>query len=220
MRVTHISDTHGAFPNLKNNNDIIIHSGDIFPDPPRLFDKQTNALWQENWIIQNLGALKNYFKNTPLYFIGGNHDYVDANKTEELFRSAGINATNIEDKIVSINNLNMYGFPWIKKINNRFNYELNNNAMKLACDDLKEKLESTHVDIIVAHGAMKDGLSNEGYCDYGNEYLNDMFMSMNKDMIPQYMFVGHLHTANGIKFRHDLNMLIVNSATTINSIEI
>lgn len=220
MKVVHISDTHGQFKAIPKFTDLVIHSGDILPDAPTRMNFNGYALWQENWLKNNLGVLKSWVESTPIIFIGGNHDYMKASKIEEMFLNEGINAQNAEDKIVSFNGLNIYGFPWVKAINGSFNYELNNQGMKLKCNELKTILESNYIDILVAHGAMTGGLSNEGFCDYGNNFLEDSLMSTKKENVPSYMFVGHLHNAKGIKYRNDLEMLIVNSATTMHIIDI
>lgn len=220
MKIAHISDTHGKFIKIPRFVDAIVHSGDICPDPPVYMDFNSTALWQENWLNERVAVLREWSNDLPLYFIQGNHDYMKSSKTEEILRSNNINAFNIEEKIYSIGGMSIYGFPWVKRINGMFNYELNNVNMKSKCQELKTFLENQNINILVAHGPMTNGLSNEGFADYGNNFLEDAINATNKDNLPSYMFVGHCHGANGIKFREDLQMLIVNSATTLNVIDI
>ena len=47
MKICHISDTHGTFPNLHGNFDIIVHSGDLFPNSYNLPNKQKEAEYQK-----------------------------------------------------------------------------------------------------------------------------------------------------------------------------
>lgn len=218
MRIAHISDTHGTFPKIPQFTDMIIHSGDIFPDSPRFMGKDIEAEWQKDWVKTRIPALREIFNNKPFLFILGNHDYLDANWFENILKENGINAVNLEDKTYSLNSINFYGFPWIKQINGRFNYELRDPAMKIKCDELKENLTKTYHDILVAHGPMTGGLSAEGYTDYGNKRLEDTMLSLG-DYSPQLMLVGHCHMAKGIKYRSDIKTMIVNSATTIHSID-
>lgn len=220
MRIIHVSDTHGNFPTIPSFSDIVVHSGDIFPDSPRFISHSDSALWQRNWIIQNINKIKLWIKDLPFYFILGNHDYIGSIEVENILKSAGIKAFSLEQDIKNINGINIYGFPCVNYINGMFNYELSTRAMQIKCGELKEKLESQYIDILVCHGPMTNGLSNEGFADYGNAILEQYIMSMDKNYIPSHMLVGHCHNAKGIKFRQDLNMLIVNSATTLNSIDV
>lgn len=219
MRISHVSDTHGNFPQIPHFSDAIIHSGDILPDPPIFTSHKDAALWQESWLNQNINKIKLWAKNLPFYFIPGNHDYMDFKKIESILKENGIKAFSLDEE-KTINGINIYGFPWVNYINGMFNYELSTRAMQIKCAELKEKLESKYIDILVCHGPMTNGLSNEGFADYGNSILEQYILSLDKNYIPSHMLVGHCHNANGIKFRNDLNMIIVNSATTLHSIDI
>lgn len=220
MIINHFSDSHGGNLNVDRKCDIVVHSGDFLPDPPFLSSKENAAHWQANWLDNKAKEYKLYINNKPFIFCSGNHDYLNGEQVEEILRKNNINATCINDKIFDFNGLKFYGFPWIKYINGYFNYELSDNGMNIKCNELKEAFSNSYINVLVAHGPMTNGLCVEGTKDYGNKVLEDTLLSLNKEYVPDTMLVGHIHLSKGIKFRYDLNMLIVNSATTNHIIEI
>lgn len=220
MLINHFSDSHGGNLNVFGKADIVVHSGDFLPDPPFFATKESAAQWQSNWLNNKAKEYKLYINNKPFIFCSGNHDYLDGEEVELILRNYNINATCINDKHFTFNDIKFYGFPWIKYINGYFNYELSDNGMNIKCDELKEALSNSYTNVLVAHGPMTNGLCVEGTKDYGNKILEDALLSLDKESVPDTMLVGHIHLAKGIKFRYDLNMLIVNSATTSHIIEI
>lgn len=219
MRICHLSDTHGKFPLLKGNYDIVVHSGDWLPDfkvSPHLY-----AEAQEAWIKVNIGEIKSWIKSAPFLFCQGNHDFANPNRVEQILRQAGINAFNLENKIVSINDYKFYGFPYVPSINGTFNYECDEQEMFHQVDELTSIMNQTYIDVLVAHCPIYGVLSTCSYAsqNWGNKELETMFQSkLDQNLRPQAVLCGHIHSASGIQLYKD--MLVSNAATTQNIVVI
>jgi len=220
MRICHVSDTHGHIFQPNRFCNIVVHSGDMLPDPPYFSSHLSAAIWQKDWLNNKAKDIKLNINKLPFIFVNGNHDYLSGEEIEEVLVSNKIKATCINDKLFSFEGLNFYGFPWVKHINGLFSYELSDNSMNIKCLELKDVLSNNYINVLVAHGPMKDGLSIEGSLEYGNEKLKDTIFSLQNQNIPDYMLVGHIHLAKGIKYINSINMLVVNSATTIHYLEV
>jgi len=220
LRVIHISDTHGKFPKLFGKFSCVIHSGDFFPDFFCSGNKTQMMAHQLDWLNQNLENIKIWLQGTPLLFIMGNHDWIHPGLVEQTLNADGIKAINLHDKIVSHQEVNFYGFPYVPTINGSFNYERAIPEMTMEADKMIQVLQSTYVDVIVAHAPLYQVLD----LTHGNSHVGNSIMStaldykLNTDIIPMYYFCGHIHESHGISIRN--GMLISNSATSQNIIEI
>lgn len=223
MRAMVISDTHGNFPEhivLLNRFDAVVHCGDFFPDTIYFGDPGLIAKVQLNWLEKNLDKLKNVLSGRPYIYTLGNHDFVPSHKVEEMLKSVGIKAFDCEDKIVTVDNVNFYGFPYVPSINGMFNYECEVPEMNRHIDIMAEKLNKTYVEVIVAHAPMYQCLDYEGTGkSYGNQSMNNFFdYKIAKEMTPAYYLSGHIHRSAGISIRNGVG--IVNAATTQIIVEI
>jgi Icc-related predicted phosphoesterase len=119
MKIQHISDTHGSIPILEG--DIVIHSGDMYPN-----------------ICNNEEKQKNWFNGVkidrPFFFCHGNHDYYMPE-----------NVIDITNKQVEYKGISIYGFPYVPYIDGDWNYELSISEMKEAVREIPK------VDILVSH---------------------------------------------------------------------
>lgn len=223
MRILHISDTHGQFPQLFGNFDIVVHSGDFFPDPPNLLNrnKTNNMVWQLDWLKNNVYQIKSWLKDTQLLFTLGNHDFIHASLMEDVLNSSTIKATSLHEEIISYNDYNFYGFPWIPEIgDNIFNYEVSIPEMQHHVDEMVKNLNTTYVDVVVAHAPLY------GYLDltYGNERIGSTVIAnafnykLDHNMMPAAYLHGHVHENFGISSLN--SMIISNAARTMQVIEI
>jgi len=213
MRILHISDTHSKFPELKGNFDVVVHSGDWLPDYAVNIDQY--AINQETWVYTKAAEIKKWLNGKPFFLSQGNHDFANPNAVEYILRSEGIEAYNIENKIVSYQGTNFYGFPYVPTINGEFNYEKDEQEMFLATDELAETLNKTYIDVLVAHCPIYGVLSTSSFSleNYGNQDMKRIFeYKVSKDMIPSAYLCGHLHSCYGIKNYY--GMLVSNAACT------
>jgi Icc-related predicted phosphoesterase len=221
LRILHISDTHGGFPKMMGSYDVVVHSGDFFPDFFTLSGNKTQMMaCQLDWLTQNIRNIKIWLQDTPLLFILGNHDWLHPELMEQTLCSGGIKAISLHDKIVTHQGVNFYGFPYVPSINGEFNYEREVPEMTVEVDKMVQKLQSTYVDVIVAHAPLYRVLD----LTHGNTAIGSSVIStaldykLNKDMTPATYLCGHCHEANGITVRN--GMLISNAARTYHVIEV
>lgn len=220
MKIAHVSDLHGNLLPIPYQANIIINSGDWLPDCGSLWSKQNvKSERQKEYFYKNIEKIVPWIKGKPYYFINGNHDFIDSEELERILRTNGISAYSLEDKIVSHENMTMYGFPWVPYINGSFNYELVPLDMEKKVKELMEVLENNVIDVLVLHCPIKNELSSEGFEDYGNNLLENHIKNLDKAKVPGLILCGHLHEAKGIKYSNILESLVVNSATTCNIIE-
>ncbi|MCZ2224435.1 MAG: metallophosphoesterase [Chitinophagales bacterium] len=227
MRICHISDLHGEWFDIPSNCDIVVNSGDWLINTRYWYNKVLEAEYQKQYLLSNINKFKSSLNDRPYFFILGNHDFVAANEVEEILNKNGIKAFNLENKLVTYNQINFYGFPWIPYINGKFNFELREDEMSAKVDELITKINENTIDVLVLHCPIKGELSLEVFnvgqnqytsTDYGNKILADKLDAV-VERLPDLCLVGHLHYANGIKYSNRYKMLIVNSATTLNIID-
>jgi len=229
MRILHTSDTHGLpAPITHKCIDVIVHSGDLFPDPPleNGHRHENIQLWQQDWFKANIEGFKSWSFGRPLLFCLGNHDHICGEWLEKELRSIGIDATCLNDKLVSFGGLNWYGLPYVEYINGWHAYELNDDEMKDKVDAMVNTINaSTGIDVLGAHQPPMRILD----CDlrnmlhWGNQRLNDaLFKDIEEGKEPSAVLVGHCHSSRGIRMigKNDRTILFSNAATTQHVVEI
>lgn len=223
MRLCHVSDTHGGFPRLHGRYDAVIHTGDFFTNSHfvALGDKVAEANFQLKWLKANVGEMKLQLQGHPYFFILGNHDFVDSREVEDVLVSSGIKAVDMTDKIVSYQNVNFYGFPYVPAIGgNRWNYEREVPEMQIDVDRMVTALNDTYVDVLACHAPIYKCLD----LSYGNEILgstviaNGLDYKVKKEMLPAFYLHGHIHESHGLTMRN--GMLVSNAAVTYQILEI
>lgn len=220
LRILHISDTHGKFPQLVGRFDVVVHTGDFFPNSVAVYsgNKTAEMLFQEEWLERQATNVKNWLRGYPFFFVLGNHDFILPHRMEELLNLYGIKTQSLHEKVVSHENINFYGFPYVPYINGMWNYECDHDEMKDNLEKLVDTCNQTYIDVIAAHAPIN------GHLDWykGPLGCSDMAFafdeSISKDMTPSFYLHGHIHESNGVTVRNGL--LISNAATTQNIIEI
>lgn len=221
-RLLHISDTHGCFPELQGRFDLIIHSGDILPTSMACMNscKSGEIFFQERWLQTNANLLVEWLNGAPIIFIPGNHDFMSPASIEFILNKAGANSMNASNKLITFENINFYGFPYVPIINEMWNYERDIPEMLDEVEGLISFLNSTYIDVLITHSPLY-GILDRTYSNLsvGNTVLtNSLDFKLNKDMNPVAMLCGHIHENNGISVKN--GMLISNAATTQHIIEI
>lgn len=218
MRILHVSDTHGGLPRLHGTFDLIIHSGDFFPDMTT--DRTKSMALQLDWMSRHMSDINQWLQGTPMLFVLGNHDWLHPELMEQTLQSEGIKATSLHNKIVNYQGLNFYGFPYVPVINGMFNYECGIDGMTEEVDAMVSVLNEHYVDILVAHAPMYKVLDlTRGNVNIGSTVISNAFdYKLKKEMVPTHYLCGHCHEANGITIHN--GMLVSNAACTYHVIEV
>lgn len=221
MRILHLSDTHGNFPTLIGKFDIVIHSGDFFPNSQYVFSNRLREMeFQYQWLQEKITLMKEWLQCHDFLFIPGNHDFINPDFMEQLLNSGNIRAINLSNKITNHQGVNFYGFPYIPFINGVWNYEMKLPEMQVEVDKMTEILNQSYVDILVSHSPPHGNLD----LTFGNERVGSTIIAaaldykIDQNMMPLYYLCGHIHSSHGITTRN--GMMISNAATTQHIIEI
>jgi Icc-related predicted phosphoesterase len=223
LRICHASDTHGGIPRLHGKYDCVVHSGDFFPNSPAVMsgNKVQEAVFQMQWLQNNVKELKQQLQGHTIFFTFGNHDFADPDMVVNFLNSEGVAAINLHDKVVNHMGVNFYGFPYIPAIGgNIWNYERELPEMTTEIDKMVEVLNQTHVDVLVCHAPIYKCLD----VSYSNQILGNTAMvnaldyKINKDMMPMAYLCGHIHESHGLTVRNGI--LVSNAAVTYQIIEV
>jgi Icc-related predicted phosphoesterase len=223
MRLMHISDTHGGFPQMHGRYDLVVHSGDFFPNSHHCLEqnKTREMKFQLQWLRDNIYNIKSWLNGHDLLYVPGNHDFLHQDKMEYELQSAGINAYSITDRLFTREGVNFYGFPYVPPTpSGGWNYERMLPEMETEVDKLVAAVNSTHVDVIVAHAPMYQCLDlTYGNDLTGNTVMNNAFdYKIARDMMPDFYLCGHIHEAHGLTMRNCV--LVSNAATTYQIVQV
>lgn len=221
-RICHVSDTHGGFPRLHGRYDIIVHTGDFFPNSHHIATRNFNRemAFQLQWLRDSAYDIKLWLNGHDLYYVPGNHDFLHHDLMEFELQKLGIIAYSLADRILDREGLTFYGFPYVPTIDGSWNYERDIPEMQVECDKMAEALNNTKVDLLCCHAPPYGTLD----LTYGNEVIGSTVMGntldykISKDMLPPVYLCGHVHEANGLRMRG--SQLVSNAATTYQIIEI
>lgn len=223
MRLCHVSDTHGHFPTLYGRFDVVVHSGDFFPNSAHLStgNKQLEMAFQLDWLRQQAPTIKQWLRGHPFLFTLGNHDFLHADLVTMTLSEAGIlNARCLHDRVVNHDGVSFYGFPYVPAINGRWNYERELPEMQDEVDRMVKKLNAEKVDVLVCHAPLANALDlHMGNFHLGSTVItNALDYSLEKDKVPSHYLCGHIHEAAGVHVRN--GMLVSNAAVTQHVIEL
>lgn len=207
MRLLHISDTHGTFPDLNARADIIVHSGDLLPNASR--GGPNEAVWQVGWIVSNSVRLRNWIGSRPFLFIHGNHDFAIATP---WLRDAGIDAVCLDDVSYTENGVSFYGIPWTKYFTGEWNRELHPHEMQAVINRIP------YVNVLVSHGPPLGILDHNAYGERCGCPTIRSALDYGTIPVPDVYLCGHIHESNGVcRIRETLYS---NAATTQHIIEL
>jgi hypothetical protein len=142
MRIQHTSDNHGFFQDLEGDFDVVIHSGDLFPNhcfgPKRVWSTlEVEKAFQTDWLKGRIETIKEWIKGKPFLFCSGNHDFIDPCP---ILIAAGITAINLDDKVTEFEGHTLYGLPWVPFIEGVWNFELMDVEMREEIDRMLNNL--------------------------------------------------------------------------------
>lgn len=222
MLIQHISDTHGKLLTINSNCDIVVHSGDFLPDMNSRFNNRDLTIenFQSQWLHSVSKKLKGALRNKPFLFCGGNHDFLHGNEIEKILKAYDIDAYCLNDKIIEINNVKFYGFPYIPYIFGNFNYEADAETLRNKTLNMCKDINNKYLDVLVCHAPPYRILDKaQDGVNYGNPYLINHFENtLNAHDRPKWIMCGHIHSSNGINTEWICN--VSNAATVSHNIEI
>lgn len=232
LRFAHTSDTHSTFPVIEAT-DLIIHSGDLFPNKTR-GNWNIEPEYQKDWLIRNLDSFVEWIGERTFFFCAGNHDFIEPDVFIDILKAKGIDAYNLTNRYLEFNGIKFAGFPYIPFLAGEWNYELRIPEMEREINRLKLLIENNGLDILICHcppygildkapiksyNSLGNIVSYFEHC--GNQFLSRMmyywFPEVNPQNIPKLICCGHIHSAHG--FQKIEETLISNAATTINYLE-
>ncbi len=220
MKITHVSDTHGALWRPDTQGEVIVHSGDMMPNRTRGI-VPIEVAYQECWTTGNLPTLARVIGSRPFLYVPGNHDYYDPCPR---MREAGINAWNLNGVGLHFGTasctagLRFAGFQYVPYFTGEWNYEVSATEMAARFDPVV----ALHPDILVCHspiyGVLDRNVEGER-C--GSTVIRNRMMSLFHDGpgLPKAYLHGHIHERGG-SFQDWNGMLVSNAATTVREIVI
>jgi Icc-related predicted phosphoesterase len=200
MRIQHISDTHGYFPDLKGDFDAVIHSGDFFANHSWGPNRHWSVLdmekaWQTDWIKARTETIKEWLDGRPFLFCTGNHDFIDPCG---FLQEAGLTAINLDNKVTEFEGKTLWGMPWVPFDQGAWSHELRSAELKAEVQRMLDAFPDSRPDILVAHapphGILDDCL---GTC-LGNPHLSNA-LNYTFDQLPNLVLCGHIHERYGIQ---------------------
>lgn len=222
MRIMHVSDTHGQLPRLYGRYDVVVHTGDLFPNSHHVItgNKNREMAFQLRWLRDNMREIKLWLGGHPFLYVPGNHDFLHSSLMEFEMRQEGLEAFDLTDKTLKYRGVTFFGFPYVPSINGMWNYERGVPEMQVEVDKMVETLNKEKVDVLCCHAPMHGMLD----LTMGNEVVgcstiaNALDYKVDTDKRPAYYLCGHIHEANGMTVRN--GMMVSNAATTRHIIEV
>ncbi len=191
MRIVFISDTHNKLSKIAvPDGDMLIHCGDVTMRGDVAHLEQFNRV---------LGALPHRHK----IFVAGNHDF-PFEQDQATARALVPNAIYLEDELIEIGGLRIYGSPWQpehKKL--AFNLPRTSPELKAKWAKMPDKL-----DILVTHGPPQ-GIRDwtPVWPSIGDAFLLERVLAVR----PRIHAFGHAHHAYGMEERDGI--IFVNAAS-------
>jgi Icc-related predicted phosphoesterase len=178
MRLVCISDTHGLLSKIKvPDGDILLFAGDV---------TRQGTLEQLKQFNNDLLSLSHKYK----ICIGGNHDFCLEKKAKES-RQLITNAIYLQDQLVEVNELRIYGSPWQPWFYNwAFNLQ-RGQEIKAKWDLIPEG-----IDVLITHGPAF-GHGDRTFYDNKNVGCTDLLDAI-KIIKPKIHVFGHIHEGYGI----------------------
>lgn len=197
MKITFISDTHNRHNELTQDlpgGDMIVHAGDI-SGRGTLEEIRSFLLWFEG------------LPYTHKIFIAGNHDFgfeeIRHNNQEEFAIRIPENVIYLQDDMVEVGGLKIYGSPWQPRFYDwAFNVDRGESIAK-KWEPIPEGL-----DILITHGPVF-GILDDTYSGMrvGCEELYKKVVQVK----PRIHVCGHIHWGYGMKDFNDTTFINASS---------
>jgi Icc-related predicted phosphoesterase len=168
----------------------------------------------------NIEIIKKWVNGRDLLFTLGNHDFINPVEMEIILNENKIKAYDLNNKLITYNNINFYGFPYISYINGHFNYELDLADMNELFNNVLNVLNTSYVDVLAFHSPIYGILDLEFNTNYGSSIIFDKLKySLDNDKIPIFYLHGHVHHYHGFdRLNIGNNILTISNAATTNHI--
>jgi len=201
----HCSDLHAYFPELSGDFDVVVSSGDFFPNKhwgpnknPKL--RKEEQEFQTNWLLKNIPFIKKWLNNKPFLWCSGNHDFINPC---EILNKNGIQAIDLDNKVVDFLNYTWYGFPFISKIRGDWNWERDLPELKQEVNNfllkLKDSNKFNNLDILVAHAPIYGKLDQYYGENCGDRFINSK-LEYQLQKLPYVYLDGDVHNCYGIDY--------------------
>lgn len=221
MRVLHVSDTHGRFPDLPLDREsgahdrveVIVHSGDLLPNIS-WGQREVETTFQPHWAAEKEGAFDLWRAGLPVIFCAGNHDFVSP------CWDGLLDCTN---KIVEFGGLRFYGFPYVPACGS-WNWNCNPAELRARFDPVAKMVDRGEIDVLVPHCPPWGVLDlAPGHYDRhpGGEHIGNPALAYylrHWKKKPRAILCGHVHEAHGTETRE--GVFVSNAATTMRVVEI
>lgn len=203
MLLAHVSDLHGFFPTLPKEFDVLVFSGDFYKHNQRKpnygpENRRAEIEFQTNWLRMNLSTIKEWLQGRPFVWCSGNHDFLNPC---ELLNQAGIEAIDLDEKVVEYKGLVWYGFPYVRYLIGEWNWEADPQHWKQESQNIVKRLKEAgkldKLDVLVAHSP-PEGIVDMSSWDgrIGNPNINPVINYALQKPLPLYL-TGHIHEAYG-----------------------
>ena len=138
---------------------------------------------------------------------------------EIILNENKIKAYDLNNKLITYNNINFYGFPYISYINGHFNYELDLADMNELFNNVLNVLNTSYVDVLAFHSPIYGILDLEFNTNYGSSIIFDKLKySLDNDKIPIFYLHGHVHHYHGFDRLNIGNNILLPVYSTFNSL--
>lgn len=198
MKAVHLSDTHGTFPELPKEAEIVLHTGDFCPNFLRsgMCIPQWEAADQRAWLREKAFTIAKWLHGRPLLVVQGNHDFTAI---------TGPGVKDITNSTISRGGLVFHGFPYVPAFG-PWNWGCSPAVLHQKTQEIPQ------CDVLMAHCPPRDILDSCPSGHIGNSYLTDALDKL--ESLPKWLLCGHVHESGG-GIAHHYEMKILNNATTM-----
>jgi Icc-related predicted phosphoesterase len=195
MKIVAISDLHGFLPDIPEC-DILLIAGDIVP-----LQIQTQPDVSKQWFETVFNDWIEKIPTDNVIMIAGNHDFYlyklyEENSSDYPWSSNKI--TYLCDNKVTINNVTIYGTPWVTGL---FGWAFNRSENDYINDSMSDDEKDYSCDILLCHQPPRVGqvgVVTETNYQYLNNYGSEGLLRLinNKMKNVKYVICGHVHSGN------------------------
>lgn len=208
INIFHASDLHGQLHYLSEVNfakeaDVFLLTGDMFPNKPdsyRNIIRSQEEIFQENWFhttaSKDISAFKAVVGDRPVFYVNGNHDFVDIGLMLNQAGFRNVIAINQHNN-VEFGGLKFAGFGHIPYIRGVWNDELQYKELS----DIVDQTLALKPDVLVTH-APPYGILDE-IEGYGIRPLSMMIQYHPEQITFKHHFFGHCHKDGNKKLEHN-----------------